>query len=113
MTATPDTIANTGAVSERIPCFGGPMDGQVVETAGIVRTLFPTQRASDDECYTRCKFYRTVELENGNVRYQLGCAFIWHADVTADYRLTMDQDSKVEWSPSLSQIMQEELEGKP
>ena len=113
MTATPDTIANTGAVSERIPCFGGPMDGQIVETAGIVRTLFPNRRASDDECYTRFRFYRTVKLENGNVRYQLGYAFIWHTDFAFNYRLTMDQDSKVEWSPSLSQIMQEELEGKP
>lgn len=98
---------------QRIPCFGGPMDGQIVETVGIVRILFPTPRTSDDECYTRWKFYRTVRLENGKTRYQLGYAFIWHGDVAYDYRLTMDQDSKVEWSPSLSQIMQEELEATP
>jgi hypothetical protein len=87
------------------------MDGHTVESRASI--CFPAERASDAEYYARCKFYRRVDLETGAVRYQLGYAFIWHTDVVADYRLTMEKDSKVAWLPSLEQIMHEELEATP
>jgi len=59
MTATPDTNANTGTVSERIPCFGGPMDGQdaPLGSLGFFDVVYPVEKSD------RLYYYGGVQVD--------------------------------------------------
>ena len=99
---------------QRIPCFGGPLDGQrVAIAAGHRHECAESPHGDKIATYVRMRYCRFVTLADGRERLQSAYILVPEENIGVDFKITPDRHAELDWTPTEEEIIrQAEAEGK-